>query len=439
MKPAQLRHFVDIVCRQTQGLNLPTHPGQVPLRPLVIDENFKQEMIRVAKTTIALSNEAMNLWSQGEPLKLCETFGIPAEARKFMNDNSLAKSLIGTIARPDLLIHSDGLKILETNCHTALGGIPECEKMADIYLQQAHSTFPSVTSSLSSFSPIKAMGQYLLEIAKLLGLKRPPRVVLIEWDYDAEMNRTYASMLTELGIPSFYVHPDQLSEDQGYLTFEGVQFDIALRNVSLEAWNFQDDLKIVDGYLKGCEIGKTLILSDERASILSNKMIFAYLCENQSKFSPEKQSFIQRYLPWSQFIKEQKVRFDGQFVFLKDLLEPRHKNRFILKAGVGEGGSSVFAGHQQSESNWSHLVKNAFDNGGYIVQQYYEPEKVRLPYLSEENTVIFQTTPVIFGQYIIGDSEIDPLIRLDLKGDAGVINHAKGAIATVALTQKRFQ
>ena len=167
---------------------------------------------------------------------------------------------------------------------------------------------------------------------------------------------------------------------------------------------------------------------------MSNKAFFAEMYKTISDYSPQDAAFIRQYLPWSSFIDDGDVEFQGQKIAMRDLMDPRHRAKFVLKQGLGEGGEGVYVGRATSESDWVNLMKSAWGNPQSFVQEFITPDTVTLPYL-EESGISFQKTDFVLGQYVIGKELISPLLRLDKADSRGVINHAQGAIVASSLME----
>lgn len=429
-----LEHFLNSVLQKSEGLNLPTNTQNIPLRPAIFSSTFVSELSEISRRIIAISEQTLNIVLRKD-IDFVKYFGYEEDVKKFMSHRRSARNAVQDIGRPDILLHKGKPKIIEINAHTSIGGMPECDLMIHCYLQQKNTTPLFSGHHLTANSPLTAMAKYLLKKAQEIGIQgRAPRVALIEWEYDVEMNYLYSSMLSRMGIPTVFAHPDLVTEKDGFLYFGEQKIDIALRNVSLDAWNPSVDFLFVTQYLNACSGGGTLIISDERASLMSNKALFAEMYKLLAVYSPKDMQFIREYVPWSSFVVDGPIEFHGQKVSMLDLMEPRHKEKFVLKKGRGEGGEGVYIGRYTNLCEWTELICQSLNNPLYFVQEYLEPDSVILPYLNEDG-VSFQKTAFVLGQYAIGKEIISPLVRLDKANRRGVINHAQGAIVSPSLME----
>jgi hypothetical protein len=429
-----LERFVNSVLQKSMGLNLPTATRDIPLRPAIFSSSLVSDLAKISRRIMDISEQTLNMILRQE-IDFVKYFGYEEDVKKFMSHRKLARNTIQDIGRPDILLHQGKAKVLEINAHTAIGGMPECDLMIHSYFQQKNTADLFSRHHLTASSPLTAMARYLLEKAQDIGIQgRPPCVALIEWEYDVEMNYLYSSALSRLGIPTVFAHPDLVEEKQGSLYYGEQKIDIALRNVSLDAWNPSDDFPFISQYLKACAQGGTLIISDERASLMSNKAFFAEMYKNLSAYSPQDAKFIREFLPWSSFIGDGIVDFHGQKISMHDLLDPRHREKFVLKKGRGEGGEGVYVGRTTSAAEWTELIAKSWNNPHYFIQEFFAPDTLTLPYLNEDG-VSFQQTAFVLGQYTVGKEIISPLVRLDKADRRGVINHAQGAIVSTSLVE----
>lgn len=430
----ELKIFLNNILQRSDGLNLPRYISDIPLRPAIFTQSKIEELKVLSQKSINLCEFTLNKVLR-KNVDFEKYFGFDENIKKFMSHRQYTREAIHQIGRPDIIFHKGQPKILEINAHTSIGGMPECDLMNHSYLQQSKISTLFKNHHLISKSPLVAMSRFLLSKGKQIGITdRPPTIALIEWEYDVEMNHLYSTVLSRLGLPTIFAHPDLLSEKNGYLYYGPQKIDIALRNISLDAWNPIDDFVYITEYLKGCEKGGTLIISDERTSLISNKSLFAEMYTTLSTYSPHDSEFIRQYLPWSSFVAKKNVTFNDQQVSMNDLMDPRHKSLFVIKKGRGEGGEGVYIGHKTTETDWENLIAQAWNNPQYLVQEYFNPDKISLPYL-EDDKIIFQNTAFVLGQYIVDNELISPLIRLDKGMSNDVINHAKGAIVSTCLME----
>ncbi len=164
--------------------------------------------------------------------------------------------------------------------------------------------------------------------------------------------------------------------------------------------------------------------------ILDNKLNLALLSlyQDDDLFTPQEQEIIRKYIPWTRKVTPQNTTFyDRQVPDLETfILENREK--MVLKAAVGYGGTGVFIGPKTSPQIWQDVVKKAFVEGAWIIQEYVPA----IPGTYQSGAASSESHDISFGFFIFGSLYGGTWIRVMPQQDnKGIINCHQGASVSV--------
>lgn len=176
--------------------------------------------------------------------------------------------------------------------------------------------------------------------------------------------------------------------------------------------------------------GKVALFNGPIDQILSNKLNIALLSEHASSdlFSSEERDVIRNHIPWSCRVFERRVTFHGDEVELADLLA-NARERLVLKFASSAGGKDVSLGRFTSPAAWSDVVRTAFANGSWIVQEKVES----LPYLYQSGADGCSVHDVIWGPFFFGPTYGGMILRMQPKADGGAVNLSLTATEGIVL------
>lgn len=178
--------------------------------------------------------------------------------------------------------------------------------------------------------------------------------------------------------------------------------------------------------------GNVLLYDGPVASLLSNKLFIAALSEHQDSdiFTPEERETIKTYIPWTRKVVPGDIDFHGETLDMEQLLLSQREN-LVLKPADGLGGESVCVGKHTSGLLWKEMVKVAFRNKNWLVQEYVGS----LPFLYQTGDNDCCGHDVVYGAFIFGEYYAGTFLRVlpKKKNVKGVINAHQGAEITVML------
>jgi hypothetical protein len=380
---------------------------------------------------VQLTETALAL--HGDPEALLRDMGLPEVVRQCFGHAQFGRDLARAFARADLLLHDGELKVLELNIDSGIGGMVGGSLFPQAYFNSPGGRTVRSQAALYADSPLLEAARFIRAIATTLDLGPRPFVAILEWDYDLEIQHTYASLLAQYGIPASFVHVETLEERDGFLYSQGRRIDLALKNFSMGSLDFPEQMGAIAAAVAK---GGTPVLTDSRSVLSSNKRMLAVLSEHADRLNGLDRALIERHVPWSREVKDQAVSFQGETYRMQDLLAPSHRADFVLKRGSGEGGLSVVIGAHSTPSEWEEAVVEALKSRDFILQRYEAPDRIELPFFAETlDRVVWRRHPFVLGQFVIDGAPGGVLVRFDTSDDEGVINYARGAGIVTAVVE----
>ena len=158
-----------------------------------------------------------------------------------------------------------------------------------------------------------------------------------------------------------------------------------------------------------------------------DKRNLALLSENEGLegWTDEERALIRDHIPWTRLVSPRTTTWRGtQVQFPGFLLDQR--DDMVLKKGLGYGGKDVHVGRHLAPDAWEARVREAVEEGGWIVQERVESR----PYYSYPPQPGAAPGPheFIWGLFCIGARYGGGFLRMLPQGAGeGVVNTARGA------------
>ncbi|MCP5053670.1 MAG: hypothetical protein GY940_41275, partial [bacterium] len=367
------------------------------------------------------------------------------------------------IARGDFIFTGSGLKCLEYNINTNLGG------MLLPYWESLYQATPVITDFLNQHK-VKILNRNLYHCL-FEHLVNQARAFYPEAD---EINIVFV-------LPSFSDDTTKLSQqkylnllyrevmDSGFNRLPGQVFIEKFSQLTVKGDEvFCNNKKVhylvewSQGFLPKeileiFEEGKLLVCNGAIAWLLSTKLNLALLSEMEDSelFSAGERETIKKYIPWTRKIVPGETTYEGQTVQLKEFMLS-NRERLVLKPVLGAGGKDIYIGPYTSPEEWKQLVETAmtwndwqdvrfgdypvemqwyriaekaFKVKNWLVQEYIEPPTY-LYQLGENGYAEHQS---VWGFFIFGGTYSGGWVRaMPVKDQKGIINCHMGATVSVA-------
>ncbi|HYG64530.1 MAG TPA: hypothetical protein VEL74_18265 [Thermoanaerobaculia bacterium] len=365
-----------------------------------------------------------------DPERMAEFYRLPRELVG-LTVSLMAKNdpTDGAIGRGDFILAPSGLKCCEANMAGNLGG-SELGDWTERYLREPLvRRFMEHEGLVGSYTdPPRVLFHHILDEAEERGVPEDGRLnaaLLVspsppEWR--AHFQRVWQSVLADRGGAvegELAVCGDaELRERGGRLFLGDLRIDVVV-DASFGQVARHVFVALQAGRVRAYNGPATPLLSDKLNLALASEMADSGL------FTDEERRVIRDHLPWTRRVEDGFADFEGERVYLPDLLADR-RERLILKHSLSSQGSDVHAGAFTPPARWEELVRAALDDGLWIVQEFMPPTPI--PFLLPEGGAADHE--VVWGLYIIGERYGGGFLRVQPAGRAGVINSARGALCT---------
>jgi tyrocidine synthetase-3 len=172
------------------------------------------------------------------------------------------------------------------------------------------------------------------------------------------------------------------------------------------------------------------LLNGPVTGLLSNKLNLALLSENRENpvFTPEEQETIGRYVPWSRsLVPGSRTTYDGVTVNLEDFVI-QEKDRLVMKPASRYGGAGVSIGKNTDPVEWRDMLRRAFVEKRWLVQEYHRS----YPWLFQAGECGIEPHDIVWGFFALGPYYGGGCVRLLPQSNrSGVINVHQGATSSM--------
>lgn len=414
--------------------SLQWHDKKIKLQPwpTFINQKKKEEMaaasIRLCKLIKRIPQRIFN----NNPDKISQYYRMPPDIVKMQLDTSNQQHIDQLMARGDFIISASGLKCIEFNVSSDLGGLekPIWESM---YLN---------TPIISRFLENNRAEVKNTNLLALL-LRRLIDIVMSNWPRQKEINIAFV-------IPGYM--EGHRNKEISYLnqSYQGVlgvknkhlQGQIIFRDyhhLNTDANGVYDEVKkvrvhilielytgmVMPDILGHFKQGNLLLYNGPITRLLSSKLNLGLLSESEDStiFSGEEREIIKTYIPWSRKIDTVDTTYKGTKIRLDNFLLS-NKEKFVIKPSEGSGGIGICVGKNTRATQWIEAVKLAVSQKNWLAQEYIES----LPYLYQTGESGCGEHNVIWGGFVFGTEYVGGWVRiLSRKDSKGIINRLQGA------------
>lgn len=335
--------------------------------PVFMGRRLRDEMSRAALKVLDLIKSVPGRFFDYNHKKISNYYGISADLLTYLLDGVSKEHLAGLLARGDFIFSPAGLKCIEYNVNTNLGGLQEA------LWKSAYLRNPVITRFLKE-SRVKLINRDSLFIlfdhlirSALNRLKK-------------ENDRLNIALVSSRGLhgePTSAqkeylnaVYNNSLRHSGEHLKGEVVPCDFSCLRV-INGDVYYRDRKIrsliewCDGFIPGkimdvFKRGNILVYNGAVAWLLSNKLNLALLSEHEDSgiFDREEREVIKRYIPWTRRILDRESTYGGKKIKLKEFILS-NREKMVLKPILGSGGEGIYIGKNTVPGEWRKLVDTA--------------------------------------------------------------------------------
>lgn len=329
------------------------------------------------------------------------------------------------LARPDFLPTPEGLKVVEMNVASAIGGIGNTDRHAEVFFRTNLANAMQKEGINISFSPMaKNWADFLYKHSPNIGVKANPVVMmglLSEEELDINNFNSFVTyeVLHFLRMNGFKVMTAPISKFD--FRHDGVYYKDSKIDIVLTSFIFIEArdagmLDICETLLENHEAGKVIFYGGATSTIFDHKVNLAILSSDEfaEYFTDEEKEKINKYIP-----RTEKLTTSNANDAIKN------KNGLVLKNCISFGGQEVFIGKNCSENEWEGTVKRAArSRDTYIVQRLVDPVFKRLV-MEPDGGHYYDMC--IGGCYFDGFAGIFIREKQSLENESSIINCSSGA------------
>lgn len=339
--------------------------------------------------------------------------------------------------RPDFLVARNGIKAVEVNIGVPIGGMVQCDRIADEYQKTPFASFlaehgmhfysPRTTEIWSRAVRRLARVSSLIESPLLFEAHADPKIVA----KPTPAHKDFISAVERMGFRHRFGLITELEFTQSGVVHHGDVVHCVFTPFTYAEYRANGHAP--DHVLRLCQHdldGHVDYIAPLVNAIFDSKCNFEILtgAEFRSKCSPDEVAFLDRVVPRTIRLSE---------ATLAEAMS--NKDDFVLKPGGQFGGGGVVIGSEVSTSHWQQALKRALTNEEpHVLQETVQPLWTydgRLPNGLGFGSHCICISPMYFGARYAGS-----LIRnMPIEGNrVPIINVAQGArMGTVVVAQIR--
>ncbi len=278
------------------------------------------------------------------------------------------------LARPDFLLAPDGLKVIEMNVATAIGGIGIADRHAEIFFRTNIARAMSDKGIDLTFHPIsRKWADFLYKHSRSVSEDDSPFIFMAlidnqEMDYknfNSFIGYEVLHFLRANGFRTATAAINELRFENDGVYYKNSRIDIVLTSfIYIEARD-AGILDICDKLTEAQHQGLLTFYGITAPTIFDNKANLAILSSDEfaGYFTREEHKKIDELIP-----KTVKLTCSNMEQVISD------RERLVLKECISFGGQNVVLGTNCSNKEWEETVRNVIRKGEtYIAQELVEP------------------------------------------------------------------
>ncbi|MCU0286497.1 MAG: hypothetical protein MUF15_08855 [Acidobacteria bacterium] len=406
--------------------------------PTFLGEETKKKFCEAGVEIFKLIKSIPERLFQKDTHKMSDFYQLPVSLLDLQMEGVTQEHLDQLLARGDFIFSPHGLKCLEYNIASNLGGdlLPLWESL---YLKN-----PLIQRFLKEYR-VTIKNENLLEqyLAHCMRAAAP----LADRFNDTEINIALVLKGDKQG---------NLGPMAGYLDKlyrEVLQRQYPTRNGNIffcdfPALDVQDDKIYYQGHrvhaltewyfgvlppriMKAFKAGNIRIMNGPITNLLSAKSNLALLSEhvdiNPGIFSTKENEIIKTYIPWTRKITTGKTTYRDETICLEDFIL-YHKDILVIKPSLGLGGEGIYIGKNTPQEQWEKQVKKALQEKNWVVQEAVASGSALYRH-GENSSAVYD---MVWGFLIFGSHYAGTFLRVILKKEGPrIVNAHQGAQVSV--------
>ncbi len=331
-------------------------------------------------------------------------------------------SRLSITARWDSFMSGDTFKFVELNAECP-AGIAYSDVAAGVF-----DALPFVSDFKKEYAVLDFnIRQTLLEglldtYESYKGNKRnkKPTIAIVDWK--EVPTYTEFELLKEFfesrGFDCVIADPRDLVYEDGRLRYDKTTIDLVYKRIlTNDCVERPDETRELVSAYRNHDV---CMVNPFRAKLVHKKSIFAVLTHemNHGMFTREELSLIEKHIPWTRLIRNEKTLFHGSWIDLVDYIL-NHKDSFVIKPNDEYGGKGVILGNEASQSDWEKVIHEALKGEPYVVQEIVPIPRESFP-IFENSRIQYVDMVVDMDPYVFGSKVEGILTRLSASSLANV-------------------
>lgn len=336
------------------------------------------------------------------------------------------------LARGDLYRETTGFRLMELNTGSSLGGWQMGEFARALIRDEAFRDFAGqedlqYPDPLAAITAVLRAAHPAVDAALSAGAR--PRLAITDWPDSFERGRCWMDFVVpafeHLGFDTAVCHLGQLAYQDGEVLLDGRRVEVVYRMfIPGELPDEPATRDLIDPLLDAAARGRVALFAPLDSELYGNKGSLAILSDerNRAVFTEPELALIDRFLPWTRFVRDEATTRDGARI---DLLEYAlaEKDQLVLKPTLLYAGIGVIPGWTVDGQQWAAHLRAAVD-GPYVLQQRVYPGTERFRADDGEG---FVDMAVAFGALLVGGAYAGMLARAVPDPATGIVSMVNGA------------
>jgi hypothetical protein len=298
----------------------------------------------------------------------------PREAALMQRISTGRPALFG---RSDLYHDGTGLRLLEFNVGSQLGGIDQAQVLPALMEVDSFAEFAE-EHKLGYVHTGQQIAAALRAAAAPISAE--PVVALLEADGALSglmhLLGSFQEMLAGYGLDVRLGEISSVRERGGKLYLDGTPVDVVLRYFSVnQICRDPAGEAAVEPILRAHEAGGTILLTTLDSFLYSSKGCLTLLSDSRWRdaLSRTESALVDRFVPWTRNVVDGPTEVAGQTVDLLDYCRAS-RERLLLKPRNDFGGRGIVIGWLSTDAEWAEALDGCRTRG-YIVQERVVPRR----------------------------------------------------------------
>ena len=395
-------------------------------------DTFREAGVKLFKLIKGIPQRMFN----NDPQKMSDYYGIPAKEIKNQLDGVTAGHIDNLVGRGDFIISSPGLKCLEYNVATSMGGwqIPIWEYM---YLNH-----PIITRFLKERG-MKTKNENLIRLflehvlqTVLSGMSARDSEINIAFVVEGAADRHKGTISKYLEMIFKEILRNQNKGLKGSaITCDYHHLSFIDNYIFYKENRIHALVELYLGYvsnevMRAFKAGNIRLINGPISFLLSNKLNLALLSDPAATgvFTTEEKKIIHDYIPWTRKITPGNTTYRNEKIANLEQFLLTNREKLVIKPSAGLGGKGICIGAKSPVQEWEQAVKIAIKEKNWLVQELVESA----PGLYQAGENGYDVHDMVWGFFIFGDRYCGAWNRvMPQKGSKGVINCHQGATVSI--------